>query len=138
MNRLLSIVIVGLTIIAAAIVLNFSPWQANDINPPKLTSVSPGPTPNLPKALKLDPPTFDVVRVSPNGNAVIAGRAMPDSLVVNLDNGLEFGRTKADDRGEWVFVPEKLAVSALTGRSLRRDIIPNNTDESTPPEKNIP
>ena len=107
MSRLLSIVIVGLTIIAAAIVLNFAPWQATDSNPPALTSESPSPTIKMPEASKLDPPTFDVVRVSPNGNTVIAGRAMPDSLVINLDNGLEFGRTKADDRGEWVFVPEK-------------------------------
>jgi hypothetical protein len=104
---LLTIVIIGLTIIAAAIVLNYAPWQTNDLNTPELTLGSPSPTANLPQALKLDPPTFDVVRVSANGNTVIAGRAMPESLVVNLDNGIEFGRTKADDRGEWVFVPEK-------------------------------
>lgn len=107
MSRLLSIVILGLTIIATAIVLNYAPWQTTGLNPPELLSESPGPPVNLPEALKLDPPTFDVVRVSPNGNTVIAGRAMPDSLVVNLDNGLEFGRTKADERGEWVFVPER-------------------------------
>ena len=107
MSRLLSIAIVGLTIVAVAIVLNFAPWQTNDVNPPALTSEKVSPEAKLPPATKLAPPTFDVVRVSPNGNTVIAGRAMPDSLVVNLDNGEEFGRTKADDRGDWVFVPEK-------------------------------
>lgn len=107
MSRLLSIAIVGLTAIAVAIILNFAPWQENDSSPPEFRSQEHSPSDNLPQALKLDPPSFDVVRVSPNGNTVIAGRAMPDSIVVNLDNGIEFGRTKADDRGDWVFVPDK-------------------------------
>ena len=107
MSRLLFIAIVGLTFIAAAIGLNYAPWQSNDTATPALTSQAPTPLAKQPQAMDLDPPTFDVVRVSPNGNTVIAGRAMPDSMVVNLDNGMEFGRIKADDRGEWVFVPEE-------------------------------
>ena len=107
MSRLLSIAIIGLALVAIAILLNFSPWQTNEPNPTAVTSKAQSPETKLPPASKLDPPTFDVVRVSPNGNTVIAGRAMPDSLVINLDNGLEFGRTKADDRGDWVFVPEE-------------------------------
>jgi hypothetical protein len=106
-SRLLSIAIFGLTLVAAAILLNFAPWQSSDTSPPELISGAPSPIAKLPQALKLEPPTFDVVRVSPTGNTVIAGRAMPDSLVVNLDNGVEFGRIKADDRGDWVFVPQK-------------------------------
>jgi hypothetical protein len=106
-SRLLFIAIVGLTVIAVAIGLNYAPWQSNDMAPPALTSQAPNPVAKQPKAMDLDPPAFDVVRVSPNGNTIIAGRAMPDSMVVNLDNGVEFGRVKADDRGEWVFVPKK-------------------------------
>lgn len=52
-------------------------------------------------------PTFDVVRVTPQGDAVIAGRAKPKSTVVIIDNGQFVGQLDADDRGEWVFVPDK-------------------------------
>ncbi len=52
------------------------------------------------------PPSFDVVRVNPSGDAVIAGRAQPDAEVTILDKGKAIGSVKADNRGEWVFLPE--------------------------------
>lgn len=52
------------------------------------------------------PPSFDVVRVNPSGDAVIAGRAQPGSNVTILDRGTELGSVKADGRGEWVFLPD--------------------------------
>jgi nucleoid-associated protein YgaU len=45
-----------------------------------------------------------VVRASPTGEAVIAGRAAPDATVVILSGDKEIGRVVADGRGEWVFV----------------------------------
>lgn len=51
------------------------------------------------------PPSFDVVRVNPSGDAVIAGRAEPDAEVTILDQGKVIGSVKADNRGEWVFLP---------------------------------
>jgi hypothetical protein len=58
-------------------------------------------------------PSFDVVRVSPAGDAVIAGRAAPDATVVILSGDKEVGRVVADGRGEWVFVTvEPLAPGA--------------------------
>ena len=53
------------------------------------------------------PPTFDVVRVNPKGDAVMAGRAEPGNTVIVMDGTDVIGLVKADDRGEWVFVPEK-------------------------------
>ena len=50
-------------------------------------------------------PTFDVVRISATGNAVIAGRAEPGANVVVLDRGRALGQVKANRRGEWVLVP---------------------------------
>jgi nucleoid-associated protein YgaU len=50
-------------------------------------------------------PSFDVVRVNPNGDAVIAGRAKPGSIVTLLDDGKVIGSAKADDRGDWVLLP---------------------------------
>jgi LysM repeat protein len=51
-------------------------------------------------------PSFDVVRVNPSGDAVIAGRAAPDADVTILDQGKVIGSVKADGRGEWVFLPD--------------------------------
>ena len=53
------------------------------------------------------PPSFDVVRIDPKGDAVMAGRARLGSTVVIMDGDKIIGRVTADDRGEWVFVPEK-------------------------------
>ncbi len=52
------------------------------------------------------PPSFDIVRVNPQGHAVIAGRAMPGDRVRVLDNGKPIGAVTADARGEWVLVPD--------------------------------
>lgn len=51
-------------------------------------------------------PSFDVVRINPRGNAVIAGRAKPNSSVTVYDGGTEVGTVIADSRGEWVLLPE--------------------------------
>ncbi len=53
------------------------------------------------------PPSFDVVRISPDGNAVIAGRAEPKSTVAILSDGQFVGQLEADSRGEWVYLPER-------------------------------
>lgn len=50
-------------------------------------------------------PSFDVVRVNPNGDAVIAGRAAPGAAITLLDDGQPIGTAKADDRGDWVLLP---------------------------------
>ena len=60
-------------------------------------------TGRLPGAAAL--PSFDVVRVSPHGSAVIAGRAEPGSEVVVQDGPNEIGHARADSRGEWVVLP---------------------------------
>jgi nucleoid-associated protein YgaU len=58
-------------------------------------------------------PSFDIVRVSPDGNAVIAGRAEPGAHVTVLDSGKPIAEVQADSRGEWVALPEqKLAPGA--------------------------
>ncbi len=52
------------------------------------------------------PPSFDVVRVNPSGDTVIAGRAQPGSEVTILDGKEVLGSVEADSRGEWVFLPD--------------------------------
>ena len=51
-------------------------------------------------------PSFDVVRIDPRGNAVVAGRAAPGAQVSILNKDQEIGRATADANGEWVWVPE--------------------------------
>jgi nucleoid-associated protein YgaU len=51
-------------------------------------------------------PIFDVVRVDPEGNTVIAGRARPNTKVSILDGDKVIGEVMSDGRGDWVFVPE--------------------------------
>ncbi len=77
------------------------------------TSASPDPAaaPDAPAQTGEDEtataPSFEIVRVSPEGDAVIAGRAEPGAETVILDKGKEIGRTRADGRGDWVMVPDK-------------------------------
>jgi len=51
-------------------------------------------------------PSFDLVRVDPEGNVVIAGRSQPGARIEILDGNTVIGIVDSDDRGEWVFVPE--------------------------------
>jgi hypothetical protein len=50
-------------------------------------------------------PAFDVVRVGPQGNAVVAGRALPDAEIVLRDGERETGRATADSQGQFVMTP---------------------------------
>ncbi len=50
-------------------------------------------------------PSFDVVRVEPDGQAVIAGRAPPGAEVELRSGDRTIDRVRADQRGEWVALP---------------------------------
>ncbi len=52
-------------------------------------------------------PSFDIVRVEPSGETVIAGRAAPGAEVTVLDGEEILGTVTADESGEFVFMPEK-------------------------------
>jgi nucleoid-associated protein YgaU len=52
-------------------------------------------------------PSFDVVRVNPTGDAVIAGRAAPGAKITVMDGDTIVGIVTSDRNGEWVLVPEK-------------------------------
>ena len=77
----------------------------------------------LPKAPEVWPPfgnpTFDVVRVNPGGNAVIAGRAGPGSEVTVHAGEDVVGTVKADNQGTWVLVSEAPLESGSQSLSLR-------------------
>lgn len=60
-----------------------------------------------PEPAKPAAPSFDVVRVAPDGATVMAGRAAPGSEVTVTDGGTAVASAKADQRGEWVMLPDK-------------------------------
>jgi hypothetical protein len=103
-KKLVLVGMVGVAAITAAVALN--QWydggvQPNDLSQRNLlTPRGQQSTPPLPVQ-----PTLDVVRTNESGDMVIAGRAMPKSEITVLDNGLVIGSVIADERGDWVFVP---------------------------------
>ena len=68
-------------------------------------------------------PTFDIARIEPTGEAVIAGRAAPGATVELLRNGELHDRAVADQAGEFVMVPPPLPPGTydLTLRSRQPD-----------------
>ena len=69
---------------------------------PAIPAPVPAAVPATSTAATAEPPRFDIVRVNPQGGAVIAGRAAPGSEVILRSNGREIGRTRADAQGQWV------------------------------------
>ena len=63
--------------------------------------------PTRPEAAPPVRPKFDVIRINTRGDTVMAGRAAPGSTVRILDGDKVLGEVMADDRGEWVFLPDK-------------------------------
>ena len=53
-------------------------------------------------------PSFDVARIEPSGEAVIAGRAAPGATVELLRNGEVHDRVVADQSGQFAMVPRPL------------------------------
>ncbi len=114
-NRPLLLITVGVSVVIVAIGLNYVLWQeeVTEVAPPAEQAVARDagrttpPVAGKPKKDVSDSLRFDVVRVTPEGEAVMAGRAKPGSTVTILDKDKSLGEVTADERGEWVFVPEK-------------------------------
>jgi nucleoid-associated protein YgaU len=88
------------------------------INPPQATAALPqaaptgpippavAPSPAGPSAAK--PPEFDVVRVAPGGETVVAGRAPGAARVELLDQGKVIAGQQVDSSGQFVLLPPAL------------------------------
>ena len=77
---------------------------------PKVAEPAP---PAPPPAEEVPPPpgsipSFDIVRVEPDGASVIAGRAAPGATIELLRDGEVHARTAADQSGLFAFVPPAL------------------------------
>src|SRR5207302_195193 len=74
--------------------------------PPATASSQSTPSASVPGSPAANLPSFDIVRIEPGGQAVIAGRAMPGDRVRVLDGDKPIGEVTADARGEWVLLPD--------------------------------
>jgi len=110
-KRPLILGVVGLLLLAAALGINFvlnrrdqapAPEPAVAAAPALAQSTASAVVPSAPR-----PPSFDVVRINPQGDAVIAGRATPEAQVHVLDGEREIGSVTADQRGQWVLLPSE-------------------------------
>ena len=81
---------------------------------------------------KASAPTFDIIRVEPSGEAVIAGRAMPNTTVELLRDGESVARALVDPSGQFAIVPPALAPgsSEITLRATEADGRPLPSRES--------
>ena len=116
MSKSLIIGSIGVTLVVLAVLLNFTsdhsqedvmeePRENKDLGLstiPKVAVIKK----KQPKESQIKVPSFDIVRVTIEGNTVMAGRAMPKSKIEIYDQGVKIGEVFADKRGEWVFVPD--------------------------------
>jgi nucleoid-associated protein YgaU len=110
-------VIVGIAVVAVAAIIAVVLWRgrepaapqaAHKLEAPPAASVAVPAVPAAPAtASETDKPSFDIVRVDPGGNAVLAGRAAPGSEVTVYDGAAALGKVTADAQGNWVLVPGK-------------------------------
>ncbi|WP_430437202.1 LysM peptidoglycan-binding domain-containing protein [Oceanibaculum nanhaiense] len=118
--------VIGVIVVLAALALNFlltaedAPQQAAPAAPPAAPAQQrETPATSAPATVSQTPPavpeqtpaprapSFDVVRVNPKGDAVIAGRAAPNAKVTVRDGDTVIGEIQADQRGEWVLLPKE-------------------------------
>lgn len=84
-------------------------WRSTAPMPPSPESPHPSATAAMAVPAPAAPataPSFDIVRVDPQGHAVIAGRAIPGDRVRVLDGGTPIGEVIADSHGDWALAPD--------------------------------
>lgn len=140
MKRPYILVIVGVVLIIAAIALNYMLTKSADEETAPAATQAPAvtteTTPNEPAsepatdAPAITNPSFDVVRIGPDGNAVIAGRAEPNSTVRIREGEEVIGEATADERGEWVVLPNKPLASGDRELSLEAEDATGNVSKA--------
>jgi nucleoid-associated protein YgaU len=131
MKKALQIGLPAILVLIGAVLAVFY-YRAAPPAPPPVPVVAAAPAlPATPPAPAPAPilPSFDAVRIAPDGQTVIAGRAAPGSEVTVLESGKVVGKVTADANGEWVLMPkDPLAPGA---RELSLEARPPNGGEAS-------
>ena len=117
-NRFVALVaVVGIAILAAAGVYLYQHHGHRPSGDEKMAkSETPPPAPQKPAESKpaesapakpISVPTFDIVRIEPTGEGVMAGRAEPGWTISIEGDGTKIAETTADGEGAWTIVLEK-------------------------------
>lgn len=77
-----------------------APEGRADLSAPPAATPQPSPP--------ADTPRFDIVRVEPNGDAVVAGRGKPNTVIEMLVDGQPVAKALADPTGQFAIVPPPL------------------------------
>ena len=95
------LMVLGLAVCGGVAGIAVFAYNRSTSAPPAATRAAPGrPATPAPAPQGLG---FDVVRIDPHGNAVMAGRAAPGANVTIMDAGKPIGHATADADGNWVF-----------------------------------
>lgn len=81
-----------------------APEPAPSAVPSPTVAAVPVPHPSVAQS-PAQSPSFDIVRITPQGQAVIAGRAEPGEEITVREQGKVIGQTKANQDGSWVLTP---------------------------------
>jgi nucleoid-associated protein YgaU len=145
MARLALIGTMGAVVVAAGLVLVYVLYESDsDDNPPPVSTTAttnaaggssstvpsttagqgagsgqPTTTAAVTPATAPVKPSFDVVRVNPNGDTVVAGRAEKNAEVTLMDNGQAIGSATADGNGQWVLLPNSAMAAGQHSLTLR-------------------
>ena len=111
---------------------------------PAQQSPKPAANPAPERAPELAPlplPSFDVVRVEPGGEAVVAGRAAPKSQVTLLSGARLLGQSGADADGNFVILPQALSpgehVLSLRSRLGEQEVASQQTVTMVVPQRGM-
>lgn len=107
---ILAILLLGLSLGAAFVVPPFfdqKPAPQAHLKPPEKPPVAAPPSAPKQEA-KEAVPEFDIVRVEPTGELVVAGRATPNALIVLMRGETQHGTANADSEGRFAMVPNAL------------------------------
>jgi len=105
-----------------------TPAATENTDPPESKQIQPGAENNLSSSTPSDistvqPLSIDVARIGPDGSAVIAGTAPPETEIRLLDTDQPLANTLSNSNGEWVAIPDQplspgnhLIIAEMTGK----------------------
>ena len=121
----LVVAVIGVIALAAAGVYLYrhqgaTPSAEDKVATGEKPAAEPGkPADSKPESKPTAVPSFDVVRIEPTGDGVIAGRAEPGWTIALEDGGAKIAETKVDEEGAWSIVLDKPLSSGDHSLTLR-------------------
>jgi hypothetical protein len=126
--RPLILVLIGFAVLAGVVVYVLRSAQ-DGVKPKDIVLTSPPVT--KPPPVIHEPPSFGVIRIDPQGHAVLAGEAEPGADVTVRDGATVLGHAKADRSGDWVLLPDKPLPSGPRELSVTERTSDNATVDGT-------